>query len=73
MRDIRGVDSPERTYKTRKYLRWTWSRGTFALGRQETVFEDVLYPRGILEVSVGLLKGWNGMIGPQLCPKFRED
>ena len=52
------------TYQTGKNLGRTGRRCTFALRRQETVFEDVLYPRGILEVSIGLLEWRDGMIGP---------
>lgn len=65
--------SQGRTYQTRKDLCWTGGRETFALGWEETVFEDVLYPWGILEVSVGLLEWGDGMIGPQLRPELRED
>lgn len=61
------------THQARKDLRWTGRRDTFALGWQETVFEDVLYPGGILKVSVGLLERRDGVVGPQLCPKLGED
>ena len=54
----------ERTHQTRKDLRWTGRRYTFTLGRQETVFEDVFYPWGVLEISIGLLEWRDGMIGP---------
>ena len=61
------------TYQTRKDLRWTGGWGTFALGWQETIFEDVFYPWGILEISVGLLQGRDRVIGPQLRSEFWED
>lgn len=64
---------PGMTYQTRKDLCWTGGWDAFALGWQVTVFEDVLYPWGILEVSVGLLEWRDGVISPQLCPELRED
>jgi len=59
-----GAGSLRGTYLTRKDIRWTGRWNTFALGWQETVFEDVLYPGGILKIAVGLLEGRDGVIGP---------
>ena len=59
-----GVDSPRGAHLTRKDIRWAGRWDTFALGWQETVFEDVLYPGGILKIPVGLLERRNGVVGP---------
>ena len=67
------MDFSGRTYQARQDLCWTGRWDTFALGWQETVFEDVLYPWSVLEVSVGLLERRDWVIGPQLCSEFRED
>ena len=67
-RDFRGD-----THQTRTNLRWTGRWDAFALGWQVAVFEDVLYPGGVLEISIGLLEWGDGVIGPQLSPEFGKD
>ena len=59
-----GVDSTSEAYLTSEDFCWTGRWGTFALGWQETVFEDVLYPGGILKIPVGLLERRDGVIDP---------
>jgi len=59
-----GADSRGGTHLTREDICWTGGWDTFALGWQKTVFEDVLYPGGILKITVGLLERRDGVIGP---------
>ena len=47
--------------------------GTLRLGIEVAGLEDVLYPRGVLEIAARLLKRGDRMVGAQSRPHLGED